>query len=429
MRKIEIETSKIQKSYHNGWTADTRVITPGSQKDYTITTVKGNKGALTSYAQPCTFSKNGNCTSFDIFGDPSINLISVTKNATEKTVKEQHQAAILVFEQKVEAEEIKIKDAEEEEAASIKVGQIIFTDWVTDPENNRRAIYEINLNGNFGPNYKAVNLETLILTNEDHIKPIEQKYGIGTYYRKSDTIEVNELNDLVIKAKEKAKNDAIKKEIATKKAEEETVLKIKAGKKIVRVPSWASSVIVAHHKVNQSDIQSDYHGHTTNRTIYLAFSKHDKDLFPEMKKAVLKCEETKHLSEAKENRHKYSMGSGYWLGEHSDSGWEARKENLNLNNLDYLYIAATESRYYCNEVEQTGSIEDSTEAIKNGSIELIQYSEKALAVLGETKLIKETLKGLGGRFNFRLTHPETGQKFAGWIFPLAKMETLKAELF
>ncbi len=54
------------------------------------------------------------------------------------------------------------------------------------------------------------------------------------------------------------------------------------------------------------------------------------------------------------------------------------------------------------------------------AIELISYSEKAIAVIGETKPIKEQLKALGGRFNVRLSCG------AGWIFPKTKQEEVQA---
>lgn len=42
--------------------------------------------------------------------------------------------------------------------------------------------------------------------------------------------------------------------------------------------------------------------------------------------------------------------------------------------------------------------------------QIIDYSEKAFAVVGDTKAIKDELKAIGGRFNFRLSCG------AGWIF-------------
>lgn len=51
---------------------------------------------------------------------------------------------------------------------------------------------------------------------------------------------------------------------------------------------------------------------------------------------------------------------------------------------------------------------------KKSDIEVIDYSEKAIAVIGNTKRLKDDFKALGGRFNFRLSCG------AGWVFPTAK---------
>lgn len=69
-------------------------------------------------------------------------------------------------------------------------------------------------------------------------------------------------------------------------------------------------------------------------------------------------------------------------------------------------------------------IESNTEILEvpAGKIQIIDYSEKALAVIGETKPIKDKLKEMGGRFNFRLSCG------AGWIFPKSKLEELKSAL-
>ncbi|ATS11012.1 hypothetical protein CS543_09410 [Porphyromonas gingivalis] len=58
----------------------------------------------------------------------------------------------------------------------------------------------------------------------------------------------------------------------------------------------------------------------------------------------------------------------------------------------------------------------------DGNYMLVEYSEKAVAVFGETRAIKEELKAMGGRFNSRLTH--NGKKSAGWIFPKSQEERL-----
>ena len=62
------------------------------------------------------------------------------------------------------------------------------------------------------------------------------------------------------------------------------------------------------------------------------------------------------------------------------------------------------------------------ETIDAKGLQVIDYSEKAIAIVGETRAIKETLKTLGGRFNAHLTCG------AGWIFSKAKEAALREAL-
>jgi hypothetical protein len=61
---------------------------------------------------------------------------------------------------------------------------------------------------------------------------------------------------------------------------------------------------------------------------------------------------------------------------------------------------------------------------KKENLSIVDYSEKAIAVFGDTKPIKEQLKELGGRFNPNLIHP-SGEKKMGWIFPKKKSDEVK----
>lgn len=62
--------------------------------------------------------------------------------------------------------------------------------------------------------------------------------------------------------------------------------------------------------------------------------------------------------------------------------------------------------------------------ITGGEYKLMDYSDKAVALFGNTKPIKDTLKEMGGRFNPCLT--VEGSKVAGWIFPKSKREQLES---
>lgn len=57
-----------------------------------------------------------------------------------------------------------------------------------------------------------------------------------------------------------------------------------------------------------------------------------------------------------------------------------------------------------------------------GKVNIIQYSEKAIAVIGDTRPIKDKLKALGGSFNFRLSCGP------GWIFPAGKLDAIREAL-
>lgn len=85
--------------------------------------------------------------------------------------------------------------------------------------------------------------------------------------------------------------------------------------------------------------------------------------------------------------------------------------------------AAAEGRFLCGEAEK--EVEAATVApveVTPGKIQIIDYSEKAIAVIGDTRPIKEKLKSLGGRFNFRLSCG------AGWIFKKSDLEVIKEAL-
>lgn len=62
------------------------------------------------------------------------------------------------------------------------------------------------------------------------------------------------------------------------------------------------------------------------------------------------------------------------------------------------------------------------DALSDTKYQIIDYSEKAIAVIGDTKGIKDQLKKMGGRFNARLTCG------AGWVFSKTKLQALKTLL-
>ena len=52
------------------------------------------------------------------------------------------------------------------------------------------------------------------------------------------------------------------------------------------------------------------------------------------------------------------------------------------------------------------------------SLYIVDYSERAIALFGETSLYKDNISAIGGKFNPSLKSND--KKLAGWIFPKSK---------
>lgn len=59
-------------------------------------------------------------------------------------------------------------------------------------------------------------------------------------------------------------------------------------------------------------------------------------------------------------------------------------------------------------------------------IEIVFYTDKSIVVRGETRQYRESMRALGGKWNSNLTDRQTSEKFGGWIFPVSKMQEIKA---
>lgn len=133
--------------------------------------------------------------------------------------------------------------------------------------------------------------------------------------------------------------DAIEKQEAARAMQRKREAETAAALDVARAeleqyrPAWASSAIIAELHHDDSDIMTDYHNHKTSRVVVLAWSKHDRDIFSEMRKAAALFPETADLADAPESaehREKYSMGAGYYLkrGWRDSSGWCVKKTRV-----------------------------------------------------------------------------------------------------
>lgn len=423
-------TTEIKRNYSGEMSAETTVL--NGLDSWMITTSKGYNGKLNSTAQRVEISEGNSSkmVSFEMFSNDGsrINLRSEkVSRATEKAITEAHAAALEVFKGKQEAGELPINKAK---AGGVQVGTVIFTDFQCD-KKDKRVIYEISKD-NWGTNYKTVLLNGQGFDIDNRVKPYSEKFGIGVYYNEGEPLMSKEdIKTLIDKATayEEAKEIEIK--AAEEAAKQYRAKAIEEGSKIIKeLPKWAKSVIVAELKQDDSDHQTDYFSASVQKTIFLAFSSHDKNNFSEMRKAALnsKDENINALAienKENENRENYSGGDGYYLGESKYRGWNISKGHYSMDNrtLETLQIAAYEGRFFAPlDESKPEALKPTNTPNLSGKIQFIDYSEKAFAVIGETKPLADKLKELGGSFNARLSCG------AGWIFSKKKFDSVKAAL-
>ena len=286
----------------------------------------------------------------------------------------------------------------------------------------------------WGITYHLVNLRTYEFDTSDLIRPLSEKFGIGIYYDDANPrfLDPLETAALLIKAKEKKAEEEKK----AKEAREEYERIAKIGTERLRplVPTDAKAVIIGTLRVNECDSYTDYYDYSIARTVILGFSKHTRNLFSEMRKHAANFEGTAYLVEYNadyEHRENYSMGDGMYLGRNKYSGWTVEKEPIcDLEKFieRYAHTAGDEANLCMKAPQRETEAQQPTATadLSALSLEIVEYSEKAIAVFGDTKPIKEVLKDLNGLFRANLTYK--GERRAGWIYSKKQEQKVREAL-
>ena len=252
---------------------------------------------------------------------------------------------------------------------------------------------------------------------DEYCRPISEKFGIGFYY---DLDAPRATDEEIAQAIERANNFLKEEEEEKNRAEEESTRAreevIKKYGAIFDQPSGKYStdaVLVAKHirqdlasafpgqkfsvrKADYSTIHIEWQDGPTREEVEQIAGKHERICTPDRWNADL------------------------W--EHNDTAFTSV-----FGGVDYLFYyreTAPENReislYTKPEPKQNKT--NKTDTIEAKGLQIIDYSEKAIAIVGDTRTIKDTLKTLGGRFNAHLTCG------AGWIFSKAKEAALREAL-
>lgn len=303
----------------------------------------------------------------------------------------------------------------------VSINQVIQMFGYNDP---RYVVYKIEPMGS-GYNYHLINIDNMSFQTTRRIRPLSEKFGIGIYFDETNPqfMSSEEVVELLTKVQIKERLEKTKIEEEKERMEKVRVI----GRQWLKehLPNDAQAIIVGRLKQDESDSQTDYFASSVQRTVILGFSKHKRDLFSEMRKFANNFEGTSYLAEYNaeyENREKYSMGAGYYLGNNKYDGWIIEKSpiyNRDYAIEEFAYIAGDSNNIH---LATTKAV--TKNVVVNAQFEIVDYSQKSIALFGDTKPIKDLLLVLGGRFNPRLTH--NGEKKAGWVFQTTKREELEA---
>lgn len=290
----------------------------------------------------------------------------------------------------------------------------------------RLVVYKVEHSKN-GFIYHLINLDTKEFTNTEIINPLSKKFGIGKYFDDVNP-EFMDAFEVVILRQEVEEKARVKAEADNREQQRSEELKTIGRERLKEIISAnAQAVIIACEREDRSDPYTDYFAASTTRTVILGFSTHTKNSFQEMRNLAGNFTETAYLKEKNEeyeSRENYTGGHGYYLGKSKYHGWIIKKAQIYDRNRfieEYAYIAGQEENI-CISKAPTLTNDTQSQSV-TGDFTIVDYSEKSVAVFGDTKSIKEQLAALGGRFNKYLT--QNGQKCAGWVFPKNKESELQ----
>lgn len=379
-----------------------------------------------------------------MFQDPRKNLYKDFARATEKAIREAHTRGLLEFDRLKEAGELpENKSATPEQDGGPGPGTILVSMDGCGPTS--KHVISRKIESSFGDSWEIINLKTRQIRQADHIRHITKKFGIGTYWTDEKMPEA-ELANLIIEAQEKKKKDEARRDAAATLAAQVRAGKIEEGKKLVSIPDWAKSVIVADHYQNDSDSMTDYFSTSITVRIFLAYSKTQRNNMAELRAACANFDEVKDFpaqADANKEAREYNTPAAhteghsylpdYYIGTGAWHGYKVTKDKYfdlsREENREQLYIAAAEGRY---NIPETAKAQPKTErpaeaakkderpAPVSDGVRIVEYSDKAIAVTGNTRPLKDELKAAGGRWNPRL---KCGP---GWIFSRRHEATVRA---
>ena len=428
-------------------------------RKYEVSTSKRHGGKLeTTYTEYESTSANGRMMigfGFGVTKEQQGTLISEkVSRVTQHAIKEQHMKALAILDE---------MEFEEKEDRKPEVGMKVVY-YAAYMNEYHGWIYRITDRG-----FEYVHCDGTRTGSDDHPTPIEEKFGIGVYYDRSQKFEGSEeaLMDLVIDAKESMKNEEINKQAEQILKNEETKNNLEALRKkyhylteakepeknirtilkrefpgikfSVRKREYSSYSVTwidgpTVKEVEQFtnlfdsgafDAHEDYHSNPgTDFTSLFGgrqFQSVSREISEETHAKVLKFAEDNFHDRIFAHYGNYFESPEYYAYalqrkyNYPTTEFSISKGEGDLSNLEGAMVI---NRLDADTVKEVAPINETDKPY------MVEYSEKAIAVFNSLE-VKDELKKLGARFNRNLTNPNTGQKEAGWILSKKKTEEVK----
>jgi len=282
------------------------------------------------------------------------------------------------------------------------------------------AVDEYDLDRYFSP------LHTL----EPTTRPISRKFGIGFYYDESDEVIGDEV---IAKSLERAENiEKLRKEVEQRKEREAE----ETRERLLKEYSYLQRADKYDHKTCGANIRTELARHWPSVKFsvrYSSFSGGD-----EYRISWTDGPTTKQVDEVVRkygdmHPDSYSMGD-YWdcvpsvFNElYGSVGYittnRSKSDEAIARIMEEKGMTESEARDYHWQTDLTPPTTAKTASrAASGEFQIIDYSENAIAVVGDTRSVKDELKRMGGRFNGKL------RCGAGWVFPKSKRASVEAFL-
>lgn len=239
-----------------------------------------------------------------------------------------------------------------------------------------------------------------------HDRPLSKKFGIGLYWDDVNDPEYRkpqeELDELCRQADEQIRKD-----------QEEAELKRQESKRVSEElrKKYNGILTVLDNRYDDNEVKKNVVAYIKLHYPGLKFSVSNKCGTFKVKWVNGPTEDEMRKTCSVFVDHKFNCYEDY--NEYSPTVFTALYGGIEY----YVDTERTEK-----DVPEKKEVVRKVEEVSASGIEIVDYSEKAFAVIGETKPIADILKNLGGRFNRKLSCG------AGWIFSKRSLDNVMEAL-